>query len=123
MSKATINLKNGTTVVIEGDREDVAKILADFERTRSVQETKKQIIVDKKKNKDFKKRVGASDLIVQLKEEKFFDKPRTLSEVVQVLEDRGYMYPATTLSAVMLGFVQKKILGRKKVEGRWVYGK
>lgn len=123
MPKATIKLKNDATVLIEGTRDDVAKILADFERMRSVGETKRQITVEKKKNKDIKKRSAASDLIVELKEEGFFNKSKTLGEVVQALESRGYIYPSTTLSAVMIGLVQKRLLGRKQVEGRWVYGK
>jgi hypothetical protein len=46
-----------------------------------------------------------------------------LAEVSKALEEQGYIYPVTTLSGVMLGLVQKKLLGRKKIEGRWVYGK
>jgi hypothetical protein len=58
-----------------------------------------------------------------LREEGFFNKPRGLTEIAKALEERGYIYPVTTLSGVVLGLVQRKDLGRKKVEGRWVYGK
>jgi hypothetical protein len=58
-----------------------------------------------------------------LKEDGFFDKRKGLAEISKALEEKGYIYPVTTLSGVMLGLVQKRLLGRRKVEGRWVYGK
>jgi hypothetical protein len=123
MPKATVSLKDGTTVTIEGNQEEVAQMLVDFERLRGVGEVKKQVSVEKKKNKEVKKRATASDLIIEVKEEGFFDTPKTLNEIVEALEGRGYIYPATTLSAVVIGLVQEKLLGRKKIEGKWVYGK
>ncbi len=123
MPKATITLKSGSTVVIEGGREDVAQILGQFEQSRTVGEAKRHINAEKVQKREFKKRAKASDLIVELKEDGFFDKPRALGEITQALEGLGHIYPVTTLSGVVLGLVQNKLLGRKKVEGRWVYGK
>ena len=68
-------------------------------------------------------RSAASDLVVELKEDRFFDKPKGLAEISKALEEKGFIYPVTTLSGVVLGLVQKRLLGRKKLEGRWVYGK
>jgi hypothetical protein len=73
--------------------------------------------------KERKKRMAASDLLVELKEEGFFDKPKSLTEIAKALEEKGYIYPVTTLSGVMLWLVQKRLFGRKRLEGRWVYGK
>jgi len=57
------------------------------------------------------------------KEESFFDKPRSLSEVAMKLEESGHLCPVTTLSGVMLGLVQKRLLSRVKRDGVWMYGK
>ncbi len=70
-----------------------------------------------------KKQDSAKDHIVTLKEESFFDKPKPLSEVAKKLEESGHLYPVTTLSGVMLGLVQKRLLGRVKRDGVWMYGK
>ena len=72
---------------------------------------------------DENKRRAASDLIVELREDGFFAKPKTLGEIAEALERIGYIYPTTTLSGVVIGLVQKKLLGRKRVNGKWVYGK
>ena len=123
MAKAVIQLKNGATVSIEGTQNEVAEILARFENTRVVSEIKQHVKVERAEKKGNKKRATATELIVELKEEGFFEKPRTFGEVTHALESRGYLYPGTTLSGVMLGLVQKKLLRRKKHEGKWVYGK
>lgn len=123
MPKATVKSKTGSIITIEGTREELAQILSDFERMSTVQEVKakaSKLIIRKK---DENKRRAASDLVVELKENGFFDKPKTLGEVAVALENTGYIYPTTTLSGVVLGLVQKKLLGRKKVNGKWVYGK
>jgi hypothetical protein len=61
--------------------------------------------------------------MIGLKEEGYFDKPKALGDITQALEEKGYLYPVTTLSGVVLSLVKNKHLRRKKVEGRWVYGK
>jgi hypothetical protein len=123
MAKATITLKNGASVMIEGTREEVAAILAQFEQVRAAGEVRKEVSVKKAQKRELKKRFAASDLIIELKEEGYFDKAHALGEIAQALEGKGYIYPVTTLSGVVLGLVQGKMLGRKKVDGKWVYGK
>jgi len=123
MAKATIKSKTGATIIIEGTKEEVAKILSDFERTAAIGYAKKEISKKKIRKREEKKRITASDLIVELKEEGYFDQPRSLTEIAQILESQGYLYPTTTLSGVILGLVKKKLFGRKKVDGKWVYGK
>ncbi len=39
------------------------------------------------------------------------------------LEESGHLCPVTTLSGVMLGLVQKRLLSRVKRDGVWMYGK
>ena len=104
MAKATIKSKSGAVITVQGTHEEIASIIGIFE-------------------KEEKKRAAASDLVINLKEDGFFDKPKGLTDIAHSLEEKGYLYPVTTLSGVMLGLVQKKLLGRKKLEGRWVYGK
>jgi hypothetical protein len=123
MAKATIKSKSGAVITVEGTNEDISNILTMFEKTSVVGQAKEAIARIKSVKNDQKKRAGASDLIVELKEEEFFQKPRNLSEISKALEEKGYLYPTTTLSGVMLGLVQKKLLGRKKLDGKWVYGK
>lgn len=123
MAKATIKSKSGAVITVEGTNEEISNILTIFEKTSVVGQAKEAIARVKSGKKDQKKRSAASDLIVDLKEEGFFQKPKTLAEISKVLEEKGYLYPTTTLSGVMLGLVQKRLLGRKRLEGKWVYGK
>jgi hypothetical protein len=123
MLKAVIKSKTGSTITIEGTKEELARILSDFERTSVVRDIKTKASKEAVKKKDENKRRAASDLIVELKEDNFFSKPKTLGEISEALERIGYMYPTTTLSGVVIGLVQKKILGRKRVNGKWTYGK
>ena len=123
MTKATIKSKSGAIITIEGSESEVTNVLATIERAAAVGRAKEVMAKAQGFKKEQKKRAAASDLVVELKEDGFFDKPKSLAEIAKALEEKGYIYPVTTLSGVMLGLVQKKLLGRKKAEGRWVYGK
>jgi len=123
MPKATIKSKTGAVINIEGTGEEISNIISQFERSTMISQVKKNQTRKGVFKKEQKKRSAASDLIIELKEDGFFDKPKTLSEIATKLEERGYICPVTTLSGVMIGLVKKKLLGRKKSDGRWVYGK
>ena len=123
MPKVTIKSKTGALVTIEGTEGEVAAILAHYENRTSVIHAKEAISKGVVEKKDQKKRMAAADLIVGLKEDGQFDKPKSLTEIAEALEEKGYIYPITTLSGVMIGLVQRKLFGRKKVDGKWVYGK
>jgi len=123
MTKATIKSKTGTLITIEGTEKEVANVLAHLETIAHVGRAKEEIKKVNSEKKEQKKRTAASDLVVNLKEEGYFEKPKSLGEIAHGLEEKGYIYPITTLSGVMIGLVQKKILGRKKLDGKWVYGK
>ena len=123
MAKATIKSKSGALITVEGSDKEVANILGVFERIAAVGYAKELIAKDHVIKKEEKKRAAASDLVIGLKEDGFFDKPKGLNEIAKALEESGYIYPVTSLSGVVLGLVQKRLLGRKKMEGRWVYGK
>ena len=123
MAKATIKSKTGAVITIEGSDSEVSNILSVFERTEAVTQAKKVITKNMARKKEEKKRLSASDLIVGMKEEGFFEKPKTLAEISHVLEEKGFLYPVTSLSGIVLNLLRKKILRRKRIGGRWVYGK
>lgn len=123
MAKATIKSSTGAVITVEGSEEEVSKIISAYEKTSVVGQAKQAIARTKAAKRDEKKREGAGDLVVGMREAGFFDKPKSLGEVSEALEEKGFLYPTTTLSGVVLGLVKKKELRRKKVEGRWVYGK
>jgi hypothetical protein len=123
MAKAIIKSKTGALITIEGSEAEVSGILATFERSTTIGHAKQAMTKARTAAKEDKKRLGASDLVVGLKEEGFFEKPKGLGEIGKALEEQGYLYPVTTLSGIVLSLVQKRFLRRKKLDGKWVYGK
>lgn len=123
MAKATIKSQTGALITIVGSDKEVSNILSILETSATLGRAREVAAKTHANNKDRKKRGAASDLVIGLRERGFFDKPKGLSEISKALEEEGFIYPVTTLSGVVLGLVQKKLLGRKKKEGRWAYGK
>ena len=123
MAKATIKSKTGAIITVEGTEKEVASILTSFENAVTIAHAKGVIKKSKIAKKDQKKRIAASDLIISLKEDGYFDKPKSLIDIANALQERGHLYPVTTLSGVMLSLVQNKLFGRKKIDGKWMYGK
>lgn len=123
MPKATIKSKAGATITIEGSESEVANILGTIERAATIGHVKEAVSRSKRAAKEDKKRSSASDLIIGLREEGFFEKPKSLGDISKALEEKGFLYPVTTLSGVVLGLIQKRSLRRKKISGRWTYGK
>jgi len=123
MAKATIKSSSGAIITVEGTHEEVSSVLSAFERTSVVGQAKVAIARKTAANREEKKREGAGGLIIGLREAGFLDKPKGLGEIGDALEEKGYLYKTTTLSGIVLGLVKKRELRRKKVDGRWVYGK
>jgi hypothetical protein len=123
MAKATIKSKTGALITVEGSESEVSNILSVFERTAAVGHAKEVVAKRQTVKKETKKRLAASDLVINLKEDGFFEKPKSLADISKALEEQGYLYPVTSLSGVVLGLVQKKVLRRKKVDKKWGYGK
>ncbi len=123
MAKATIKSKTGAVITVEGSDSEVSNILSVFERTSVVSHAKEAATKNQARKKESKKRLAASDLVINLRENGFFEKPKSLSDISKALEEQGYLYPVTSLSGIVLGLVQKKNLRRKKIEGKWAYGK
>jgi hypothetical protein len=123
MAKAIIKSRTGAVITVEGSDSEVSNILSVFERTSVVGHAREAATKNQARKKEVKKRLAASDLVVNLKEDGFFEKPKNLSDISKALEEQGYLYPVTSLSGIVLGLVQKRILRRKKAAGKWVYGK
>jgi hypothetical protein len=123
MAKATIKSRTGATITVEGTPEEVSNVISAYEKTSVVGHAKEAIARARATKKTEKKKESASDLIVGLKEEGFFEKPKTLGEIGAALEERGFLYPVTSLSGIVLGLLKKRMLRRKKLERKWVYGK
>jgi len=123
MPKATIKSSTGAIITIEGSQEEISKIISDFEKTSAVTQSKTEVTKNQIKKRQDKKRLAASDLIIELKDDGFFDKPKSLLEISQALEEKGRMTPVTSLSGIMIKLVQERIFARKKVDGKWGYVK
>jgi hypothetical protein len=123
MAKATIKSKSGAVIVIEGTDKEVSSIIGVVEKASTVGHLKEAVTKAQAVKKELKKRMAASDLVIGLKEDGFFNKPKNLGEILRGLEEKGHIYPMTTLSGVMINLVQKRLLCRKRVAGKWVYGK
>lgn len=123
MAKATIQSKSGAVITVEGTEKEVSRIIALYDS--SAGETRRQGSSDAPESGagGEGKRESASGLILDLKREGFFDKPKSLGDIGAALEEKGFLYPVTTLSGVVLRLLKHSHLRRKKIEGRWVYGK
>lgn len=123
MAKATIKTATGAVITVEGSESEVSNILSTYEGAGAVGKVKGGGAKRQQATRTKKKRLAASDLIIGLRERGFFAKPKSLSEVSAALEELGFLYPVTTLSGVVLGLVKRKELRRKKIDGKWAYGK
>jgi len=115
MAKATITTEKGVKVIVEGSEEEVRNIVnrlgAGSVRGRASSANRK----------GSKRLPSATDAILELKEEGFFDKPKGLADIKDKLASQGMIYPLTSLSGVVLGFVRRRVLGRVKENNRWCY--
>lgn len=69
------------------------------------------------------KRTTILDMIDWLKADGFFDQPKSLAEIIEKLAQEGYHYPQSSLTAPLQRAIRKRILGRLKKDGNWVYTK
>lgn len=122
MAKATIKSKTGAVITIEGTQAEITNILSQFETHTSVCKAKEEKQKHVAEQRGQQKRARASDLVLVLKDEGYFKKPKSLGEIAEALQEKGYVYPTTSLSGVVLSLVQRKFLGRKKKDGKWIYG-
>lgn len=123
MPKAHIQTPDGSKITIEGGAAEIASIVNQIQSPGPTSKPARRMSKAAQQKRDRKKQESASDRVANLKEEGFFNQPKSLSTVAAELEKSGYLYPVTTLSGVMLGLVQRRLLTRVKKDGLWVYGK
>lgn len=116
MAKANIERADGTTIIIDGDADEVARIVS------LIQQDKPPVSPRKAKDKGGKKRkLTKKDYILELKDEGFFGERRSLPDIKKALEDNGHIYPMSSLSGPILELVRARKLGRLKEGRKWMY--
>ena len=123
MAKATIKSSTGAVITVEGTETEVSNIVSAYEKTAAIGQAKEAVKRRHASNQEVRKRLASSDLVIHLKEGSFFEKPKSLADISAALEEQGHLVPVTSLSGVVLGLVQRKMLRRKKIDGKWMYGK
>lgn len=118
MPKATVTMKSGATVMIEGTQSELAALIALIEGGG---EPARAAAPAGKPAKLENTRPTPTGLITELAGSGFFSRPKTISEVRTKLEEMGHFYPVTNLSPVLLRFVQKRDLRRIKTDKQWTY--
>jgi hypothetical protein len=119
MPKGIMKLDTGGSVTVEGSEGEVSDILKKLIAASRATSARKSV----PEQSEVVKREGAPELVLELKKDNFFEKPKGLGEISAALEEKGFLYPLTSLSGVMLSLVKKRFLRRKKLDGKWVYGK
>ncbi|MBU4300520.1 hypothetical protein L6303_05430 [archaeon] len=119
MTKANIETKDGTKIVIEGTPEEISKVMNLYKDEKTPETPAKEFKKFIKAKANSKPTI--TDTIRKILAEGFFNKPKSLAELKQGLEEQGTFIPITTLSAIVLGLVKGKELRRIKQEKKWVY--
>src|SRR5574341_1705229 len=124
MAKANISTSSGTTIIVEGTPEEVAKIIAavgDPMPAPSGRDHKKQQHANAQSNQKTSRRSGLTGLILDLKAEGYFKEKRSLNDVRVALEQNGHIYPNTTVAPILLALTKSKEIGRVKDGAKWAY--
>jgi hypothetical protein len=88
----------------------LTKLLADSDRAEEGQRTSAKAPPSTVKHPD-----SLRGRVLTIKSEGFFKTQRSLGEVREALGSRGWYIPLTTLSGVMQGLVQRRLLRRERV--------
>jgi hypothetical protein len=128
MAKATLDLADGTRVIIEGSDEEVAALI---DRLTTSPTARHQPPTPEGRTKSGKRGTvrpaglpmgrGPTRYVLELRDEGFFSTKRTLGELRTKLEEGGHIYPLTSLSPVVTRLVRKRELRRIKEDRKWKY--
>ncbi len=124
MAKANISTSSGTTIVVEGTPEEVAKIIAavgDPIPASTGRTDKGRQHADPQPDQETPRRSGLTGLILDLKAEGYFKEKRSLNDVRVALEQNGHIYPNTTVAPILLALTKSKEIGRVKDGAKWAY--
>lgn len=121
MTKATIPLPTGGSVVVEGTPSEIEAVI---KRLSGVPAARAKATRPPKQVRGSSPG-SVKDHVLELRESGFFSKARGLTEVKDALAAKGHLVPITTLSGVMLGIVKGKDLRRLKdgQDKNWKYGR
>lgn len=103
------------------DIAELKKILADHEKRISVLE--KDIDSTPKVKRQKSGKTSIMDLLIELKGDGFFNKPQFRNNIVQKLEESGNIYGGDSLNFPLRQALKSRMLGRKKINGKWGYVK
>lgn len=120
MPKATVTMKSGATVMIEGTQAELAALISQIEGGGAPVPTPTAVRASTPKKLEGS-RTTPTGLIAELIGGGFFGRPKTISEVRSKLEEMGHFYPVTSLSPALLRFVKKRELRRIKTDKQWTY--
>lgn len=120
MVKANIETSQGSKIVVEGDAEEVAAVVAAVQARDRLLEQRQQSTTRAavKRTASPHSLVGA---VLKLKEDLFFNSPRSVTEVKTELEKNGCFYPASSISTSLIRRVCRGELGRVQKPEGWKY--
>jgi hypothetical protein len=126
MAKATLKLSDGTTVLIEGSPEEIARIMSLHSTTTQDQPSKPLPKTKTKKPKTTNKKssqsaTGPKLRIFELKSLGFFDEKKSIVDIQKKLEEQGHIYAQSSLSPALVRLVRGKDLRRVKEDKVWMY--
>ncbi len=116
MGKASIDLPDGTKIVIEGSTDEVAKIVSLYQGNTGRPSKRKAKAAPAKQAEP-----SIRDHVLELREKGFFKDKRSLASVQEALETKGHKYKVTSLSGPMRDLVRDEELERVKEERNYVY--
>lgn len=121
MTKANIELPNGTKITVEGTPEDVSKTIR-LMQGEKVETAKKHVNTPKKKEKK-ESYSGTSGGIRLLINEGFLDSPKLAKEIQAEMIRQGYHYSISSISKLLsVNFMKKtKQITRMKEDNKWKY--
>ena len=117
MAKARIRRPDGTTILINGNPQEVAELIGKLGGGGPSKAQGGKSL----KSRGNKSRATLSDLLLILVEEGFFKKPKDLAAVKSALAERGNLSPVTTVAPALLRLVQRRYMRRLKQDKRWFY--
>ncbi len=117
--KATIDLPDGTKVIVDGSTEEITELLDHYSEKGKKTAAKKT--TKPKGSKSKKPSMGPTGLIRDLIDNGYFKERRSLGDIQLKLEEGGHIYAQTSLSPVLVRLVKNKELRRVKENKRWVY--
>jgi len=120
MTKANIQLPNGTKISVEGTSEEVAKTIRLMKEFSPY--PKKRANRDKSRDKRKKpSKIGVIGRIREIIKDDFFKEQKDLKEIRKELEQKGHIYPVTSLSPALIRLVRSRELRRIKRNKIWTY--